>query len=63
MRFAYVFVTYLLMPVYAVYWLARGLGNRSYRDRFGQRFGFGYPRLTGGKTRSLRCSRYLFRPK
>jgi 3-deoxy-D-manno-octulosonic-acid transferase len=36
------------MPVYAAYWLARGLGNRGYRDRFGQRFGFGYPRMPGG---------------
>lgn len=48
MRFAYALVTYLLMPVYAVYWLARGLGNRGYRDRFGQRFGFGYPQIAGG---------------
>jgi len=36
------------MPVYAVYWAVRGLSNRSYRDRFGQRFGFGYPLMTGG---------------
>jgi 3-deoxy-D-manno-octulosonic-acid transferase len=36
------------MPVYAAYWFSRGLGNRSYRDRFGQRFGFGYPIMTGG---------------
>lgn len=48
MRFAYALVTYLLMPVYAVYWIMRGIGNRSYRDRFGQRFGFGYPLLTDG---------------
>ncbi len=48
MRFAYALVTYLLMPVYAFYWLARGLGNRGYRDRFGQRFGFGYPGMPGG---------------
>ena len=48
MRFAYALVTYLLMPVYAAYWFARGLGNSSYRDRFGQRFGFGYPLMTGG---------------
>ena len=48
MRFAYALVTYLLMPVYAAYWFARGLGNRTYRDRFGQRFGFGYPLMTGG---------------
>lgn len=48
MRFAYALVTYLLMPVYAFYWFARGLGNRGYHDRFGQRFGFGYPRLPAG---------------
>jgi 3-deoxy-D-manno-octulosonic-acid transferase len=48
MRLAYALVTYLLVPVYAVYWFVRGLGNRSYRDRFGQRFGFGYPLMTGG---------------
>ena len=48
MRIAYALVTYLMMPVYAVYWAVRGLGNRSYRDRFGQRFGFGYPLMTGG---------------
>ena len=48
MRFVYAIVTYLVMPVYAAYWIARGLGNRSYRDRFGQRFGFGYPRMPGG---------------
>ncbi len=48
MRFAYALITYLVMPLYAVYWAVRGLGNRSYRDRFGQRFGFGYPLMTGG---------------
>ena len=48
MRFAYALVTYLLMPVYAVYWFVRGLGNRSYHERYGQRFGFGYPLMTGG---------------
>jgi len=36
------------MPVYAAYWIMRGIGNRSYRDRFGQRFGFGYPLITDG---------------
>ena len=48
MRFAYALLTYLMMPVYAVYWMVRGLGNRGYRDRLGQRFGFGYPLMTGG---------------
>jgi len=48
MRFAYAILTYLLLPVYACYWFFRGLGNRSYWDRFGQRFGKGYPDLVGG---------------
>jgi 3-deoxy-D-manno-octulosonic-acid transferase len=48
MRLAYALITYLMMPVYAAYWIIRGLGNRSYRDRFGQRFGFGYPLLPDG---------------
>lgn len=48
MRVAYAILTYLLLPVYACYWFFRGLGNRTYWDRFGQRFGRGYPRLTGG---------------
>ena len=48
MRFIYVVIVYLLTPVYAFYWIARGVGNHSYRDRFGQRFGFGYPLMPGG---------------
>jgi len=48
MRIAYAILTYVLLPVYASYWLFRGLGNRSYWDRLGQRFGFGYPRLVTG---------------
>lgn len=48
MRITYVFLAYLLLPVYALYWLARGLINRSYWDRVGQRFGFGYPQLDDG---------------
>jgi len=48
MRFAYALLTYLLTPVYAAYWIVRGVGNRGYRDRFGQRFGFGYPLMAGG---------------
>jgi 3-deoxy-D-manno-octulosonic-acid transferase len=48
MRIAYGLLTYLLAPVYACYWFFRGITNRSYWDRFGQRFGFGYPRLHGG---------------
>ena len=48
MRFAYAVLTYLLSPVYALYWFFRGISERAYLDRFGQRFGFGYPNLTGG---------------
>jgi len=48
MRIAYSILTYLLLPVYACYWFFRGVGNRSYWDRLGQRFGRGYPRLVGG---------------
>ncbi|MDA0994644.1 MAG: lipid IV(A) 3-deoxy-D-manno-octulosonic acid transferase [Proteobacteria bacterium] len=48
MRFVYAILTYLLLPVYACYWFFRGLGNRTYWDRFGQRFGFCYPRLFEG---------------
>jgi len=48
MRFFYVVLTYLLLPVYGCYWLFRGFGNRSYWDRIGQRFGFSYPQLKSG---------------
>lgn len=45
MRFFYNLLTYLLLIPYAVYWFGRGLGNRSYRDRPGQRFGLGFPKI------------------
>ncbi len=48
MRIAYNIFTYLLSPIYGLYWLFRGLTNRSYWDRIGQRFGFGYPDIDGG---------------
>ncbi|MBT8077483.1 MAG: lipid IV(A) 3-deoxy-D-manno-octulosonic acid transferase [Gammaproteobacteria bacterium] len=47
-RIAYTAVTYLMSPIYAIYWFLRGIGNRAYRDRFGQRFGIGYPLLPDG---------------
>jgi 3-deoxy-D-manno-octulosonic-acid transferase len=47
-RILYAVLTYLLLPVYAFYWLFRGILNRAYWDRFGQRFGFGFPRIDGG---------------
>lgn len=45
LRFFYAILTYLLLPVYALYWFSRGIVNRSYWDRFGQRFGLGLPQL------------------
>ena len=45
MRFLYNVLTYLLLIPFACYWLVRGIGNRSYLDRLGQRFGFGFPKL------------------
>jgi len=44
-RFFYNFLTYLLLIPYACYWIIRGLGNRSYFDRLGQRFGLGFPKI------------------
>jgi len=44
-RFLYNLLTYLLLVPFACYWLVRGLGNRTYFDRLGQRFGFGFPKL------------------
>jgi len=44
-RFFYNLLTYLLLLPYACYWLIRGLGNRTYLDRLGQRFGLGFPKI------------------
>jgi len=48
MRFTYVLLSYLLSPLYALYWVFRGLVNCAYWDRLGQRLGFGYPVLSEG---------------
>ena len=45
MRFFYNLLVYLLMLPFFGYWVIRGIGNRAYFDRLGQRFGFGFPRL------------------
>lgn len=45
MRFLYNLLVYLLMLPFFGYWVIRGIGNRTYFDRLGQRFGFGFPRL------------------
>ncbi len=47
MRFLYNLLTYLLLIPLAIYWLIKGIGNRSYLDRLSQRFGFGYPKVDG----------------
>ena len=48
MRFVYVLLSYLLSPLYALYWIFRGAVNRTYWDRLGQRLGFAYPQLSQG---------------
>jgi 3-deoxy-D-manno-octulosonic-acid transferase len=45
-RILYNLLAYLLQIPVAVYWLVRAVGNSSYRDGFGQRFGFGYPKFS-----------------
>ena len=40
MRAFYALMSYLTLPVYVLYWVVRGLVNRSYWDRIYQRFGF-----------------------
>jgi 3-deoxy-D-manno-octulosonic-acid transferase len=43
-QFLYNLLVWLLLPLFACYWLFRGIANRVYWDRFGQRFGFGFPK-------------------
>lgn len=45
MRFLYNLLTYLLLIPFGVYWIVRGIGNRTYLDRLGQRFGVGFPSI------------------
>jgi 3-deoxy-D-manno-octulosonic-acid transferase len=44
-RILYNLLTYLLFLPYVGYWLIRGITNRAYLQRIGERLGFGYPRL------------------
>jgi 3-deoxy-D-manno-octulosonic-acid transferase len=44
-RLLYSLLSYLLQIPVAAYWLFRGVINKSYKDRVGQRFGLGYPQL------------------
>ncbi len=45
MRILYNLLTYLLFLPYVGYWLIRGITNRAYLQRIGERLGIGYPRL------------------
>ncbi len=45
MRLLYLTAVYLLAPLMLLSWLLRGLRNPDYRDRLGQRFGFGIPKI------------------
>ncbi len=45
MRVLYNLLTYILFLPYIGYWLVRGITNRSYLQRIGERLGVGYPRL------------------
>ena len=45
MRILYNLLTYILFLPYIGYWLVRGITNRSYLQRIGERLGIGYPRL------------------
>ena len=47
-RILYAVLTYVLLPVYALYWIFRGTVNRAYWDHVGQRFGFGFPVIEDG---------------
>ncbi len=47
MRILYNLLSYLLLIPYGCYWIVRGLCNRTYFDRLGQRFGLGFPRIDG----------------
>ena len=47
MHFLYNLLAYFLLIPFAIYWLIKGIGNRTYLERLGQRFGFGYPTMDG----------------
>ena len=45
MQFLYNLLVYILYLPYIGFWFIRGLGNRSYWERIGERIGIGYPEL------------------
>ncbi len=44
-RYLYNLLTYLLLIPLLGHWVVRGIGNRVYFRKFGQRFGFGFPAI------------------
>ena len=45
MQFFYNLLVYILYLPYIAYWFVRGIGNRAYWERIGERIGIGYPEL------------------
>lgn len=45
MRILYNLLIYLLLLPLVLYWVARGIGNRTYIKNLDQRFGLGYPKI------------------
>ena len=45
MQFLYNLLVYILYLPYIGYWFVRGIANRSYWERIGERIGIGYPGL------------------
>lgn len=44
-RLLYNLIAYILLIPFTIYWIVRALFDGSYRYKFRQRFGFGYPKL------------------
>ena len=45
MQFLYNLLVYILYLPYIAYWFVRGIANRAYWERIGERIGIGYPEL------------------
>ncbi len=46
MHIVYNLFTYLLIIPFSLYWIIKGISNRAYFDRLGQRFGLGFPEFS-----------------
>ena len=44
-HFIYALTTYIFLPIAIIFWVTKGILNKTYWDRIGQRFGWGYPVL------------------